>query len=1055
MFNKFIERPVLSIVISLLLTIMGALAIIQLPVTQFPSIAPPVVGITAEYAGANAETSVKAVVRPLEMALNGVPGMKYMSSDAGNDGTSIIRIAFETGTDPDQAAVNVQNRVASVIGKLPEEVRLYGVKVSKEVNSILLYLNISSDDQSMDEKFIHNFVHINILEELRRVKGVGFIDILGQREYAIRVWLKPDRLAAYKLSVDEVIGALQEQNIEAAPGKVGQSSMKDAQAMQYILKYTGRFTEEEEYAKIPVKSTVDGEILRLGDVADIEFSTAAYDTYAKENGKPSAAIIIKQLPGTNAQEVIENVKAKMEELKEKTFLPGMDYTFGYDVSRFLSASMKQVLKTFIEAFLLVSLVVFIFLGDFRSTLIPAIAVPVSLIGTFFFMQLFGFSINMITLFALVLAIGIVVDNAIVVVEAVHAEMESTGANPFMATKISMKKITGAIIAITLVMSAVYVPIAFMSGPVGIFYRQFSITLAISIILSGVVALTLTPALCALLLKSNHHDNGQEKKKNFINKFIDGFNRRYNQLAKRYRVIIEAIVNRRVVTYASLIVFCILTFGVSSFIPSGFIPNEDQGILYANVLAPPGATVERTQQVVDAIQDVANSLDAVQSVSTLAGTNIFSDGTGAPYGTVLINLKNWSQRKESVEQVAQLMTERTRHIKDAKIDFLPPPAVPGYGNAGGFELRFLDKTGTDDLRKMEEVMQDFVTELRKRPEIQSAFSLFDNNYPQYVLKVDYDQAAQKGVSVNNSMSSLQTLMGGEWASDFIRYGKTYRVMVQAHPGYRAQPEDVLKLHVKNEYGEMVPYASFMDIEKVLGPEQVTRYNMYTSAEINGEPADGYSSGSAIKAIQEVAAEKLPRGYDIAWAGMTFDEVATGNQAIVIFGICLLFVYLLLCAQYESFLLPLSVILSLPVGIFGAFFFLWILGLENNIYAQIAMIMLIGMLGKNAILVVEFALQKQQEGFSPFQAAIQGATERLRPILMTSFAFTAGLIPLIFSSGAGAIGNKTIGAAAAGGMILGTVIGVLLIPGLYFVFASIGSKKSAVTEVNHIGETVHSN
>lgn len=1053
--NTFIERPVLSLVISLLLTLMGVLAIVQLPVTQFPSIAPPVVGITAEYAGANAETSVKAVVRPLEMALNGVPGMKYMSSDAGNDGTSIIRIAFETGTDPDQAAVNVQNRVASVIGKLPEEVRLYGVKVSKEVNSILLYLNISSDDQSMDEKFIHNFVHINILEELRRVKGVGFIDILGQREYAIRVWLKPDRLAAYKLSVDEVIEALQEQNIEAAPGKVGQSSMKDAQDMQYILKYTGRFTQEDEYAEIPVKSTIDGQILRLGDVADIEFSTAAYDTYAKENGKPSAAIIIKQLPGTNAQEVIDQVKMKMEELKEKSFLPGMDYSFGYDVSRFLSASMEQVLKTFLEAFLLVSLVVFIFLGDFRSTLIPAIAVPVSLIGTFFFMQLFGFSINMITLFALVLAIGIVVDNAIVVVEAVHAEMESAGANPYMATKTSMKKITGAIVAITLVMSAVYIPIAFMSGPVGIFYRQFSITLAISIILSGVVALTLTPALCALLLKNTHQENGLPKKKNRINKFIDGFNNRYNRLAAKYRIVIEAIVNRRVVTFASLIIFGVLTFGTSSLIPSGFIPNEDQGILYANVLAPPGATVERTQQVVDAIQQVANELEAVQSVSTLAGTNIFSDGTGAPYGTVLINLKDWGQRRESVEEVAKLMTERTRHIRDAKIDFLPPPAVPGYGNAGGFELRFLDKTGNDDLHQMEEVMQDFAAELRNRPEIQSAFSLFDNNYPQYVLKVDYDQAAQKGVSVNNAMSSLQTLMGGEWASDFIRYGKTYRVMVQAHPGYRAQPEDVLKLHVKNEYGEMVPYASFMDLEKVLGPEQVTRYNMYTSAEINGEPAEGYSSGSAIKAIREVAAEKLPRGYDIAWAGMTFDEVATGNQAIMIFGICLVFVYLLLCAQYESFLLPLSVILSLPAGIFGAFLFLWILGLENNIYAQVAMIMLIGMLGKNAILVVEFALQKQKEGFSPFQAAIEGASERLRPILMTSFAFTAGLIPLIFSSGAGAIGNQTIGAAAAGGMILGTVIGVLLIPGLYYVFASIGSKKPVPQEIPSTPEKVLSN
>ncbi|ELR70202.1 RND efflux system, inner membrane transporter CmeB [Fulvivirga imtechensis AK7] len=1046
--DKFIQRPVLSIVISLMLTIMGALAIIQLPVAQFPEIAPPVVGVTAEYAGANAETSVKAVIRPLEMALNGVPGMKYMSSDAGNDGTSIIRIAFETGTDADIAAVNVQNRVASVIGKLPEEVRLYGVKVSKEVNSILLYLNISSSDESMDEKFIHNFVHINVLEELRRIKGVGFIDILGQREYAIRVWLKPDRLSAYKLSVDEVIEALQEQNIEAAPGKVGESSMKDSQSMQYILKYTGRFTEEEEYKKIPIRATSDGLILRLGDVADIEFSTAYYDTYAKLDGKPSAAIIIKQLPGTNAQEVIENIKSKMEELKEKTFLPGMDYSFGYDVSRFLSASMAQVLKTFLEAFLLVSLVVFIFLGDVRSTLIPAIAVPVSLIGTFFFMQLFGFSINMITLFALVLAIGIVVDNAIVVVEAVHAEMEAKGVNALTATRNSMKKITGAIVAITLVMSAVYIPMAFMSGPVGVFYRQFSITLAISIILSGVVALTLTPALCAILLKNPHHENGRQRKKNFIDKFISGFNRRYNALADKYRRIIELIINRRAVTYGALIIFCLVTFQFSSIIPTGFIPNEDQGILYANVLAPPGATVERTQEVVDAIQDVANSLDAVQSVSTLAGTNIFSDGTGAPYGTVLINLKNWSERKETVDEVAELLREGTRHIKDANIDFLPPPAVPGYGNAGGFELRFLDKTGSDDLHKMESVMRDFVDELRKQPEIESAFSLFDNNYPQYLLRVDYDRAAKQGVSVNNAMTTLQTLLGGEWASDFIRYGKTYRVMVQAHPGYRAQPEDILKLYVKNKAGEMVPYASFMEIEKVLGPEQITRYNMYTSAEINGEPAQGYSSGSAIAAIQRVAAEKLPRGYDIAWAGMTYDEVATGDQAVWIFLICLLFVYLLLCAQYESFLLPLSVILSLPVGIFGAFFLLWVLNLENNIYAQVAMVMLIGMLGKNAILVVEFALQRQREGLTPLKAAIEGATERLRPILMTSFAFTAGLIPLVFASGAGSIGNKTIGAAAAGGMVFGTLIGVLLIPGLYFVFASLRDKKKPVQTGNSI-------
>lgn len=1039
MFQRFINRPVLSIVISLIITLMGALAILQLPVSQFPDIAPPVVGVTAEYAGANAETSVKAVVRPLEMALNGVPGMKYMSSDAGNDGTSIIRIAYETGTDPDIAAVTVQNRIAEVISKLPEEVRLYGVKVTKEINSMLMYLNISSSDLSMDEKFIHNFVHINVLEELRRIEGVGFIDIMGKREYAIRVWLKADRMAVYKISADEVIEALQEQNVEAAPGSVGQSSMKEAQSMQYVLKYTGRFTEEADYENIPLKATSDGQILRLKDVADIEFSTQTYDTYAKENGHPSAAIMIKQLPGSNAKEVIDRIKEKMAELKEKTFLSGMDYSFGYDVSRFLDASMQQVLKTFLEAFLLVSLVVFIFLGDFRSTLIPAIAVPVSLVGTFFFMQLFGFSINMITLFALVLAIGIVVDNAIVVVEAVHAEMESSGVDARTATMASMKKISGAIIAITLVMSAVYIPIAFMSGPVGIFYRQFSITLAISIVLSGVVALTLTPALCALLLK-NTHATGYEKKRTWLTRFLDGFNERYDRIAGKYRRLIELIINRRVITYSALIIFCVATFGIGALIPTGFIPNEDQGVLYTNVLTPPGATIERTQEVVDEIQNVANSLNAVRSVSTLAGTNIFSDGTGAPYGTVLINLKAWKERSESVDEVARLLTERTRHIKGASIDFIPPPAVPGYGNAGGFELRFLDKTGSDDLARMEEVMRGFVDELKKRPEIESAFTLFDNNYPQYLLSIDYDKAAQKGVSVNNAMNTLQTLLGSEWASDFIRYGKTYRVMVQAHPSYRATPEDVLNLYVKSKTGEMVPYSAFMNMEKVLGPEQVTRYNMYTSAEINGEAAPGYSSGSAIQAIQEVASDYLPDGYDIAWAGMTYDEVSMGNQAIYIFLICLVFVYLLLCAQYESFVLPLSVILSLPMGIFGALFLLLLFGLENNIYAQVALVMLIGMLGKNAILVVEYAVQKQKEGLSPLKAAIEGASERLRPILMTSFAFTAGLIPLMFASGAGAIGNKTIGTAAAGGMIFGTLLGVLVIPGLYFIFATISGKKT---------------
>ena len=1055
MSNQFIHRPVLSIVLSLIITIMGGLAMLQLPVSQFPNIAPPEVTVTAEYTGANAATSVNALVRTLERAINGVPGMKYMASDAGNDGTSIISVYFETGTDVNMAAVNVQNEVAEVIGKLPEEVRLNGVKVHKEINSMLMYLNITSSDTTMDEKFIHNFAHINILEEIKRIKGVGFIDIVGQREYAIRIWLKPDRMTSYHISAEEIVHALHEQNVEAAPGKVGQSSMKEPLAMQYVLQYTGKFTKEEEYGNIPLKATSDGQILRLKDVADIEFSTAFYDVRAKLDGRPSAAIIIKQLPGSNAKEVIDRIKEKMQELKEKTFLPGMDYKMSYDVSRFLDASMSRVATTFIEAFLLVSLVVFLFLQDFRSTLIPAIAVPVSVIGTFFFMQLFGFSINLITLFALVMAIGIVVDNAIVVVEAVHKELETPGVTTKAATIEAMKKTGGAIIAMTLVMSAVYVPIAFMSGPVGVFYRQFSVTLAISIVISGVCALTLTPALCVLLLKRTHHS--YTAKRTWLDRFLQGFNRKYNQLSDRYRSLIELIINRRTVTFGILIVFALASWGVGSVLPSGFIPGEDMGTLTASVLAPPGATTERTQAVVDEVQKIANSLDVVESVSSLAGTNIFSDGTGAPFGTVLINFKDWRYRSESVDDIAALLAEKTSHIREAEIEFLQPPPVPGYGHGGGFELRLLDKTGTDDLQQMQEVLEEFLAELRNQPEIESAFTLFENNYPQYVLHIDYDKAAQKGVSVNSAMMTLQTLIGSEWASDFIRYGKMFRVMVQADPKYRALPEDILKLHVKNGSGEMIPFSTFMKLEKTLGPEQITRYNMYTSAEISGAPAPGYSTGSALKAIQKVAKEKLfPRGYDIAWAGMTYDQMASGNQAIYIFLICLVFVYLILAAQYESFLLPLPVILSLPVGIFGALFLLMLFGLENNIYAQVAIIMLIGMLGKNAILIVEYAKQKQQEGLTSWQAATEAAALRLRPILMTSFAFTAGLLPLMFASGAGAVGTRTIGTAGAGGMLVGTALGVIVIPGLYCIFASLSeSKKAAKYQTIIETEVIHTN
>lgn len=1039
MTSKFIHRPVLSIVISVIITLLGLLSLTQLPVTQFPDIAPPEVTVTSKYTGANAETVVKAVVTPLERAINGVPGMAYMSSVSGNDGTSVIQIVFKAGTDPDVAAVNVQNRVSSTLDELPEEAIKAGVIVEKVQNSMLMYLNVLSSDSALDEKFLFNFTDINILPELKRIEGVGFADIMGSREYAMRIWLKPDKMVMYNLSAPEVISMLKAQNVEAAPGKIGESSGKLAQSLQYVLKYTGKYNTKEAYENIVLRNEENGELLRLKDIADVEFDSQEYDVLSKENGKPSAAIMIKQRPGTNAKEVIQKIKNRMQEIKAASFAPGMDYTISYDVSSFLDASINEVIKTLIEAFILVALVVFIFLQDGRSTIIPILAVPVSLIGTFFFMQLMGFSLNLITLFALVLAIGIVVDNAIVVVEAVHAKMEHSGIGARKATEQAMHEISGAIIAITLVMSAVFVPVAFMEGPTGIFYRQFSLTMAVSIVLSGVTALTLTPALCMLFLKNTHAaHNQQPKKKNWLNRFFDGFNKWYNGLSERYRKLVGFIANRRIITFGSLLLFSFSAGLIGKIVPSGFIPNEDQGAIYANITTPSGATLERTDKVVDEVQKIAQKMDAVSSVSSLSGYSVLSEGVGAVYGMNLINLKNWKERSQSDAAIIRELEEKTKHIKDANIEFFTPPPVPGYGNSSGFELRLLDKTGSGDLQKLQQAARAFVEELNRRPEIMNSFTTFNASFPQFLLHIDGDKAAQKGITADNAMSTLQTLIGSEYATNFIRFGQLYRVMVQALPQYRAQPDDLLKLYIKNDKGEMVPFSSFLRVEKVYGPEQVTRYNMYPSAMINGQPAAGYSSGQAIAAIKEVAASKLPKGYGYDWAGSSRDQANTGNQAIYIFIICLLFVYLLLAAQYESFLLPFPVILSLPIGVFGALFLLMLMGLENNIYAQIAMIMLIGILGKNAILIIEFAAMKHREGMKPFPAAVEAATLRLRPILMTSFAFIAGLIPLMLASGAGEIGNKTIGSAAAGGMLFGTIFGVIVIPGLYVVFASIAEK-----------------
>lgn len=1040
MFSKFIQRPVLSIVISLIIVFLGVLAISYLPVTQFPSISPPKVNITAEYPGANNELLIKSVVIPLERALNGVPGMKYIASDAGNDGEASIQVVFNLGTDPNQASLNVQNRVAAVTNKLPPLVVREGVKITREESNMLMYINLYSKDPKMNQNFLYNYADINLLSELKRVDGVGFADILGDRDYAMRIWLKPDRMQAYKISVDEVMKALDEQSLEASPGKTGESSGKRSQAFEYVLKYSGRFSTKEGYENVVLRASANGELLRLKDVADVDFSASAYNLYSTLNGKASAAIVLKQSYGSNASQVIKDVKAKMAEIKSSSFPKGLDYEVSYDVSKFLDASIEKVIHTLVEAFILVGLVVFLFLGDWRSTLIPAIAVPVSLIGTFVFMQFFGITLNLITLFALVLAIGVVVDDAIVVIEAVHAKMEhDRKLSVLKATQQAMKEIGGAIIAITFLMASVFIPVAFMSGPVGIFYRQFSITMATAIILSGIVALTLTPALCAIMLKNNH---GSKKKKTIIDRFLDGFNNGFAKLSGKYELVLTKVVSRRILTFGILAAFCLGVWGLSGSVPSGFIPNEDQGMVYAIIQTPPGSTLERTDQISEKLQKMCEDIDGVKSVSSLAGYEILTEGTGSNSGTCLINLKDWSERKHSAVEIIEELEGKSKSIPGATIEFFQPPAVPGYGAAGGFELRLLDKAGSGDYKKMETVANDFVKELNRRKELSSVFTFYSASFPQYMLDVDNDIAQQKGVSIDNAMNTLSTFVGSNYETSFIKYDHQYKVIVQALPQYRALPEDILKLSVKNDRDEMVPFSAFIKMRKVYGLSEITRHNMYNASEISGQSAPGYSSGEAIKAITEVAKKSLPRGFGIDWAGISKDEVSRGNEAIYIFLICLGFVYLVLAAQYESFILPLSVILSLPAGIFGAFLFLKLLGLENNIYAQVAMVMLIGLLGKNAVLIVEFAAQRQAQGATVLKAAMEGASVRFRPILMTSFAFIAGLIPLMIASGPGKIGNRTIGSAAAGGMLFGTIFGVVIIPGLYYVFGTIAARHKLI-------------
>ncbi|WP_027065687.1 efflux RND transporter permease subunit [Maribacter sp. Hel_I_7] len=1037
MFSKFIKRPVLAIVISVIIVFVGLLSIKQLPISQFPDIAPTTVNIFIAYPGSSADVLVKSTLIPLETAINGVQDMRYIASDATSAGEGTIRIIFEPGTDPDQAVVRVKTRVDQVMPLLPELVQREGVIITPVQPSMLMYVNLYSDNSDDHELFLYNYAYTKMIPEIQRIDGIASAQILGSRKYAMRVWLKPDRMRAYNVSAEEILKAMEEQSILARPGRIGQSSGKTSQSLEYVLMYQDRYDEPQQYKDIILKANAEGEILKLGDVADVELGSEFFDIYSNLDGKPSASIVLKQTFGSNASDVIDEVKEKLDELK-KDLPTGLDYKISYDVSNFLNASIEQVLHTLRDAFILVAIVVFLFLGDWRSTLIPIIAVPVSLIGAFFIMQLFGLSINLITLFALVLAIGIVVDDAIVVVEAVHAKMEETHLGPYEAVKLVVNEIGGAIIAITLVMVSVFIPIAFMTGPVGVFYRQFSITMAGSIILSAIVALTLTPVLCAMILKNNH---GKERKKSPIDKFIDWFNRGFEKLTGRYVKILNKIVARRVLTFGILGAFCVGIFFTNKTLPAGFIPNEDQGMIYAIIQTPPGSTLERTNDVARKLQKICEETEGVESVSSLAGYEIMTEGRGSNAGTVLINLKSWGERHHSVHEIMEELEEETKDI-GAVIEYFEPPAVPGFGSSGGFSMRLLDKTDGTDYHEFEKINNDFMEALSKRDELTGLFTFCSANYPQYELKINNKIAMQKGVSIDKAMENLNILIGSTYEQGFIRFGRFFKVYTQAAPEYRALPSDLEKLFVKNEEGEMVPYSAFMSMEKKLGPNEITRYNLYNSASIRGLPAAGYTSGDAINAINEVAEQSLPRGFDVAWEGLSYDEAQRGNESIYIFLVVLIFVYFVLAAQYESFLLPFAIILSLPIGILGSFFMLKAMGLANDVYAQIGLIMLVGLLGKNGVLIVEFAVQKRRQGSTILESAIEGAKVRFRPILMTSFAFIAGLIPLVIAHGAGAIANKTIGGSAMGGMLMGTLIGVLIIPGLYYVFARMADGRGLI-------------
>lgn len=1040
MFKRFIERPVLSTVISVIIVILGLLGLIALPISQYPDIAPPTVQVSASYSGANADVVLKSVVVPLEEQINGVENMTYMTSSATNEGTATISIFFKVGTDPDLAAVNVQNRVSRATSLLPQEVTRAGVTVTKSQSTNLLVFSIYSKVPAYDQTFLQNYAKINIIPQIQRVTGVGEARAFGSRDYSMRIWLKPDVMAQYGLIPEDVSAALAEQNIEAAPGKFGESG---EQAFQYVIKYKGRLTTEQEFQNIVVKAAPNGQLLRLKDIARVELGSLDYTSSNTTNGLPSVGVAVSQTPGSNARDVINESK-KLIEAAAKNFPAGVEYTTLVDINENLDASIEKVVHTLIEAFILVFIVVFIFLQDFRSTLIPAISVPVAIIGTFFFLNLFGFTINLLTLFALVLAIGIVVDDAIVVVEAVHAKLDHGYKSARRATVDAMDEISGAIISITLVMSAVFIPVTFITGSTGVFYKQFGITLAVAIILSAINALTLSPALCAILLKPHADD---EKHKSFLNRFYTAFNVGFSRMTNRYKRGVLFLTAKRWIVVASILLFTGGLYYMMQTTPTSFVPKEDLGSLYAHISLPPAASMERTTTVANQVDSIAHTLPEVRNTLRIVGQNHLA-GAGSAYSMVIIKLKHWDDRKGSVDKVISDLTEKTRGFRDASIVFVAPPTISGFGRSGGFEVQLQDQTA-HTTEEFFGVNNKFLEVLGKRPEIQFATTSFNPNFPQYMMHVNLEKCKEAGLSVSSLLSTMQGYFGGVYASNYNQFGKQYRVMVQADANFRANPESLNKIFVRTNSGQMAPITTFIRMDRVYGPESISRFNLFSSIGVTGNPNDGYSSGDAIKAIQEVAAETLPVGYGYDFSGLTREELLSGGQTVFIFILCLVFVYFLLSGQYESYILPFAVILSLPFGLAGAYFFSIIFGLNSNIYLQISLIMLIGLLAKNGILIVEFALERRRNGMSIVKSAIEGAVARFRPILMTSFAFIFGLIPLMFSSGAGAVGNRSIGTGAVGGMLIGTLLGVFIIPVLFVIFQSLQEKISGPAK-NFYGE-----